>query len=350
MLAPFIRAFNSICCYEPSLLPSVVLSACKLATRRGAVIYSPNMQSVPSNPLVLAFSAPSPLTYFTSSFPAPSSLHLYSRPKYAHSRRVRACATPSAPRVPPDLASSIAAYISENPKASAEPSPLAYLTLAAYNRKDLIEPIMNAGGYIEVSLALSIPVDKAYSTYRAPLKASEIPSYFSPAVSSTSLAFGSSRESRASADISDLPRAGPIAPTEVPRRPGNNPGPAPVLSAAEVLSIGAGYVPIVDDPVPEGERLALDTPMRFSIILLTAAAAAGYGRASDGVLAQSVIDALRAASSVGVIAHVVLATYAAGVLAPKLGRSRTVWGAKCLLGGVAGIKALRVFGAIETDE
>lgn len=306
------------------------------------------MQSVPPNPLGLAFSAPLPLTHFTS-FPAPSSLHLYSRPKIAHSRRVRACATPSTQRVPPALASSIAAYLSENPKASAEPSPLAYLTLAAYNRKDLIEPIMNAGGYIEVSLALSIPVDNAYSTYRAPLKASEIPSYFSPEVSSTSLAFGSSRESRASADISDIPREAPIAPAEVPRRPGNNPGPAPVLSAAEVLSIGAGYVPIVDDPVPEGERLALDTPMRVSIILLVAAAAAGYGHASDGVLAQNVIDVLRAASAVGVVERVVLAAYAAGVLAPKLGRSRAVWAAKCLLGGITGIKALKGFGVIEAE-
>jgi hypothetical protein len=283
------------------------------------------------------------------------------------SRRLRAPAmsggTNNAPeqRFPAELEAHIRAYLSENSAAAAEPSPLAYLTLRNYGRTDLIEPIMNNGGYIAVSRALGIRVDNTYSTYRPPRRPEELPSMFSKADGAGTLALGAGLDQRLNVDVASIKPMPPLVPETatvsgneayVSVRSGELPYiPEPVPTAEEVAAIGRDIVIVVDDVVEEGERLALTPLMRVGTLLLVVTAALGYGRASSGLLESGVLEALRAGSAALAVGHALLAVYAAAVVAPKFKRSAAVWGLKVLLSGPAGISSLKQYGPLrrETD-
>lgn len=259
--------------------------------------------------------------------------------------------------IPAPLEASIRAYISENAEAAAAPSPLAYLTLRDFGRTDLVEPIMAAGGYISVSRQLGIRVDDAYSTYRPPRRPEELPSVFSKADDGGSLALGAGRAARLNVDVSSITPREPLGEASVPSAPSEADmsvrsgvlpyAPAPVPTAEEVASIGKDIVVVVDKVVPEGERLALTASMRAGTLLLVGASAAGFGHASRGLLDSRALDALQSGSVALGVGHVILAIYAAAILAPSFNRSAAVWGLKVFLSGPAGVVSLRQYGPLE---
>jgi hypothetical protein len=272
---------------------------------------------------------------------------------------VRACAAAAGgdPPIPPALEADIRAYLSGDSDAAAAECPLAYLTLRDFGRMDLIDRIMAAGGHLSVSRRLGIRVDDSCESYRAPRRPEELPSFFAglaeEAQSGPGLALGAGLDARLGADVSGLRPAAAASAGEAGATARSGPlsaRPAPVPSAEEVAAIGRDIVVVVDEPVPAGERLALDAGMRAGTLLLVLAASVGYGRASAGVVDGRVADALRAGSAALALGHVGLAAYAAAVLAPRLGRSAPVWALKVLLSGAPGLASLRRFGPLAAAE
>lgn len=256
------------------------------------------------------------------------------------------------PSISSALVGRIRAYLDGNAEAANSPSPLSYVTLREAGRTDLVEEIMDAGGYIIVSQQLGIRVDAAYASYKAPLRPDELPSVFSAKDEPGSLTLGAGLEARLDVDIRSLPPPrvtvdGDFSPE---RRSGNlYSGPDPVPSAEAVASIGKDIVVIRDEVIPPGERLTLDLGMRAGTLLLVATAAVGFGRASSGVLDANVVGAVRAGSEALLVAHTFLACYAGAVLAPQFGRNGPLWGAKILLSGPLGLSSLKRLGRLASD-
>lgn len=288
--------------------------------------------------------------------PHPSSCTLHKHRRRSHSQfsqrvqvRASAEASESTP-LSPELVARVQTYLRDHPDGANAPSPLSYVTLREMGRTDLVEEIMDAGGYISVSEKLGIRVDTSYASYKPPPLPSDLPSLFSPEEDAGSLALGAGLSARLDVDVNSLPPAKPLVDRAVSseRRSGNlYSGPDPVPSADVVASIGKDVVDVRDEVVPQGERLTLDVSMRAGTLLLVATAAGGFGHASHEVLDANFAGALRAISESLIVAHVFLACYASASLAPKLGRNGVVWGIKVLLSGPLGISSLKRCGAID---
>jgi hypothetical protein len=65
------------------------------------------------------------------------------------------------PPIPASLVAKINEFLAKQ-RPEADTTPLSYVSLGNAGRIDLVEPIMNAGGYISVSKRLGIPVDESY--------------------------------------------------------------------------------------------------------------------------------------------------------------------------------------------
>lgn len=101
--------------------------------------------------------------------------------------------------------------------------------------------------------------------------------------------------------------------------------------------------------VSEGETLTLSTDIRIGFILLAATAAVGFGRASTHTVDASVVAVCQALATGLLAAHVSLAFYAVGVLAPRRKRGPTLWFIKTLLGGPLAVRALRALPVNSSD-
>jgi hypothetical protein len=257
--------------------------------------------------------------------------------------------------LPAGLEERIRDYVASNGgAASAAPSPLSYLTLYRAKRMDLVEPIMNAGGYISVSGRLGLPVDGAFLEYKPPLTFEEIPSVFTrvddgstgPAVS-----LGFRKEERlAETTFSkftrtlDGDRDGSILKQFA--------GPEPVPSAEEIAEIGKSIVIVKDKAVPEGERLTMDVSMRAGMILMVASTVLGFGHATNSpagiaLLSPPVVSAAQSIACGLSVIHFFLAGYTAFSLAPSLERNAPLWAFKVILAGPSGVVALRKLGMRE---
>lgn len=93
--------------------------------------------------------------------------------------------------------------------------------------------------------------------------------------------------------------------------------------------------------VPAGETLTLSTDIRLGFVLLVATAAVGFGRASVSTIDISVVATCQALATGLLIAHILLAIYAARVVAPSRKRGPMLWFIKTLLGGPLAVRALR---------
>ncbi|CAN8063287.1 unnamed protein product [Agarophyton chilense] len=226
------------------------------------------------------------------------------------------------------------------------PNPLSYVNLKKKGRIDLVSRVIDAGGYIEVSRRLGIPVDNR--EFVTPPNISTNGS-FAPFLKSedegTSIVFGSSLEDRMksmaesgkgsgiSKSITSLSNARTID---------------TVPSAVELIKQNERIAPpVVDEPLIEGENLSFTILMRLGLLSLTTITAIGFGKASNGVVSPSIINASKSAASGLTFGHLLLALYSALLVAPRMRRNSTLWFIKVLLGGPLAVVELRSLGNSE---
>jgi hypothetical protein len=248
----------------------------------------------------------------------------------------------SEPPIPAELEANIKSYLATD-AAKEESSPISYASLGNAGRLDLIEPIMNAGGYISVSKRLGIAVDESVLTLTPSETRSSV--FDSDTLTPGSLALGRGREARLSAEIG----SGTSSADDLSNFSGRRlySGPQPVIDPTEMAAIGKNIIDIRDDPISPGERLALDTRMRVGTIFLVACSALAYGHASNGVFNAADIHAGKTFACVLLGVHVACSVLTATVIAPSLGRNRSLWAFKVLLSGPLGLASLQNLGEVD---
>jgi hypothetical protein len=246
------------------------------------------------------------------------------------------------PPIPEELEAMVKSYLATD-AAKNDSSPISYAALGNAGRLDLIEPIMNAGGYISVSKRLGIPVDESFLNVKPSEKTRA--TVFDEKLTPGSLALGRGREDRLSAAIG----TGSSSTDTLSNLPDSRlySGPQPVIDPSEMAAIGKNIVEVRDDPIPQGERLALDTRMRAGTLILVACSALAYGSASNRVFDATYIHAGKTFTSLLVSVHVVSSILTAAVIAPSLGRNRYLWAFKVLLSGPLGLASLQNLGEVE---
>lgn len=233
------------------------------------------------------------------------------------------------------LAADLRAYLSAS---GAEPvdfaTTLSYAALAENGRRDLVERMIDIGGY---------PAALALVGVETPPLPDDIPPVpvrvFNPPEVTGGIALG--------AKLDDLLNA-PIPPPSTTRSRKRAPCPRAVerVPSAEELARGvqeaaARPSPVVDKPVPPGERLVLSGTMRAGLLALVAVSAVGFGRASVGVVDPAAVEACKGVAAVLYAVHSALAVYAAFEARFRMRRSGPLWFFKVLLSGPAGFVALR---------
>jgi len=218
--------------------------------------------------------------------------------------------------------------------------PLAYVNLRKSGRLDLISRIMDAGGYIEVSRRLDLPVDESKFVASPPASTVFGKPLFDEKDENASLAIGRDLEARLEqiedVDMSSVDVGG------VGSRPQRTRASTTVPSGEQLRWENENMtVPVVDEPIPEGELFALTTGMRLGFLALVALSAVGFGRTSVGLVAPEVVDACKGLACGLATAHVVLSVYAGSMVAPKLDRNALLWSLKVLLSGPIGLSTLR---------
>lgn len=217
-------------------------------------------------------------------------------------------------------------------------NPLAYVKLRREGRLDLVSRIMDAGGYIEVSQRMGIPVDE--SQFVPPPKTLQTTTepLFQTEEQGASIAVGQSLEDKLN-NIEDAMKTdsrpsgdktrGYVRMDDVP-------------SADELIAQNQQISPRIVDKQPiEGEDLFLTTPIRLGLLTLASFAAIGFGRASDAVVSSDVVSLCRSIAAGLACVHCILGTYVALILAPGMKRSPSLWFVKVLLGGPLAVSQLR---------
>lgn len=254
------------------------------------------------------------------------------------------CSTSNDPASFAELEGEIRAYLDacDDPG----PNPLAYTALGAAGRTDLVSRIMEQGGYLEVSRRLGLAVDE--TTFILPPPVVNSGQWdFNADVDEASVVVGRDLEAKLSAAEEALngSKDGAGAPSVA----GNNRRAlrAGVPTAQDLRAASERLVPpVTDEVVPDGERFVLSARMRAGIVILAAVTAAGFGRASTGLVGADAIETLRLVAEALGLAHVVVAVYAGGVLAAQYKRNRVLWSAKLLLSGPLGLPDLKSLGSL----
>lgn len=215
---------------------------------------------------------------------------------------------------------------------------LSYTSLASAGRPDLVERIMDAGGYPAALDALGVePLPKASPAPRAPSG----PLFASEHIEGR-LALGVGREKRLSAPVSNDASSGPAE----PRTPARD----DILSAEEIASISANTPKQDVVRTPEGELFVLGGQMRMGAFALMLLISAGYGRSSVEVFSAETRTILQGAANALMIMHGAFALYAAVICKMNLRRSALLWFAKTLIAGPAAVVVLDRLGAIPEEE
>lgn len=227
---------------------------------------------------------------------------------------------------------------------ASETSPLAYITLRKAGRVDLISRIMDAGGYITVSEKLGVPVDESQfipppPTFSAAKLLDADDDY------NASLAIGRDLEARLGS-IEEVIKN--TTDSGEPRRAESKASLFDdVPSGEELRRRNEAILPMVTDrPIPIGESFTLTPAVRIGILTLAGLSAIGFGKASQGNIADELVSTCRSLSQGLLIAHVFLGIYAGAVLAPQKRRNPSLWFAKVILGGPLGIRYLRGLDAL----
>lgn len=225
--------------------------------------------------------------------------------------------------------------------------PLSVNALRKIGRDDLIAAILSAGGSVFVSNELGLPME-LFTPPLQPVESKTFPDFIQ-VDDELSLTLGKDLDERLST-IDKLPsssgRTVPLSP-----RTDLTIVQVDVLTAKELRDYNDSISPaIVDEVVSPGERLTLTTSMRVGLLLTTLSSALAYGKASAGVVDANVVAALKPTSAGLVLAHVILACYAAISLAPSRNRSSYVWFIKVLLSGPLGLRALRALEPLDSKQ
>lgn len=224
-------------------------------------------------------------------------------------------------------------------------SPLAYVNLGKAGRTDLVSRIMEAGGYIEVSRRLNLPVDEKEFIPPPPSFSNALESTFTKVDPGASLAIGRDLEARMEAfgrQPQGSSRASRSSSAVKSRKQTDN-----VPSAEQLQQQNERIIPpVVDDRIPEGERFVLTGSMRVGMLILSGLCSVGFGQSSPAVLSEDAIAVCQAMAGALACAHVVVALYAGLVLAPKLKRGPGLWFFKALLSGPLGLQYLRSLGPL----
>ncbi|PXF42261.1 hypothetical protein BWQ96_07980 [Gracilariopsis chorda] len=217
-------------------------------------------------------------------------------------------------------------------------NPLSYVKLRREGRLDLISRIMNAGGYIEVSKRMGIPVDESQFVPTPKTFERTTEPLFQAEEQGASIAVGRNledklntiedsmrKESRASRDKT----RGYVRMDDVP-------------SADELIAQNQQIAPRVVDKQPiEGEDLFLTTPIRLGLLTMASFAALGFGRGSHTVVSVEIISLCRYIAAGLACAHCILGLYVVLILAPEMKRSSSLWFVKVILGGPLAVSQLR---------
>jgi hypothetical protein len=249
------------------------------------------------------------------------------------------------PPIPANLEAKINEFLAIQ-RPEAETSPLSYVSLGIAGRLDLVEPIMNAGGYISVSKRLGIPVDESYLE-STPSEASSV-KFDKGKDELGSLALGRGLEDRLSATAA-AESSGASVSFMQSTSSREYKGPEPVLDSASIAAIGKDIVEIRDDPGPNGERMSLDNKMRVGTILMVACSALAYGHASTRIFELTSIQTAKILAGSLISLHVALAAFAAAIVAPSLSRDKALWGVKVLLSGPLGLLTLYNLGDVNSN-
>lgn len=235
-----------------------------------------------------------------------------------------------------------------NSCADDEKSPLAYVTLRKNGRVDLVSRIMDAGGYIQVSQRLGIPLEERFTkTLPATSAFDSQPSLSNNFDYDASIAIGKALEERLDT-IEDVVKDTKPGEKGTAMRYVNAVNTDRVPSAEQIIRQNESYAPpIVDEYVPEGERMNLSFPMRIGMLSLVVSIALGFGRASQGIISEDIIQLCQRITGGLAVAHVMVGLYGGFVVAPSLRRNSLLWAAKVVLSGPLGLRELRKLGTIE---
>ena len=232
---------------------------------------------------------------------------------------------------------------------SDEESPLSYVALKKNGRIDLVSPIMDAGGYLEVSKRLGVPVDRKYTEVVAPTSAFDSQPQLDTGVTfNASIAIGQTLEDKLGT-IEDVVRnATKGERNSSDMRVSRSATADQVPSAEELMRQNEQIVPpVVDDFLPEGERFVLTFRLRVGLVALVLATSLGFGNASAGVIDGNIVLLMQKVSEALLITHGVVAIYGAVFIARGLNRNTSLWFAKLLLGGPLGLGELRQLGSVK---
>jgi hypothetical protein len=247
------------------------------------------------------------------------------------------------------------------------PDALEYSELRAYGYQYLVEPIMNAGGYVAVSNALGIPISPMARRNRRGYEKGEQPLLLQPPQERQGfLALGGSLDERIEAAAAAAPKAAALRtslfdkqaamdPEErAARRRARDAPPAPLYPRSPAQQAAAAARAAEQDAAaaaPPAERLALSAVQRAYLLATAAATAVGYGRASAEAVAAHGLpqDAVQAAAAVSLV--LLLANAGSAVLSLRLaisrGRSAPLWGLKAALTGPVCLSELRLLGPLQ---
>ena len=221
---------------------------------------------------------------------------------------------------------------------------MSYAALATAGRTDLVERVIEAGGYPAMLQALGVEPNP-----EPPLPTNEqIKSRrFASAEIEGRLALGVGRELRLEQPINL--NGGASAKQEIARRERASDD---VPTASELRSVNATELSDAEKKKKKshnGEVFVLNGHERMGTLALVTLAAAGHGRASMEMFNENAVTVLGGAANALLLMHGILAIYASVIEARRFGRAPILWFFRVLLAGPAGFIELERLGELKRE-
>ncbi|KAG5182434.1 hypothetical protein JKP88DRAFT_348878 [Tribonema minus] len=247
------------------------------------------------------------------------------------------------------------------------PDPLEYSELRAYGYQYLVEPIMNAGGYIAVSNRLGVHVTPKSRRRRAAFAPGEEPKLLRPSDAKEGfLALGSALDERMEAAAAAAPQRAAErsarlfekqalmdADERAARRDAAEAAPVYRRAAPEVVAARAAAdaaADAADAAALPRERIGLSALQRAYVLATAVSAAVGFGRGTPAAVDVGLPEAaVQAAAAVGFA--LLLANAGSAVLSARMasrgGRGVVHWALKGALAGPVSVAELRGLVGVE---
>ncbi len=226
----------------------------------------------------------------------------------------------------------------EEPPTAAE--ILSYASLAEAGRSDLVERVIDAGGYPAALQALGVepkpePPSKPASEQLAARR-------FTSAEIEGRLSLGAGRELRLEQPVT----VGVASNAKTPQR---QPAADDVPTASELSATKASNSSTSATETPPGEWFTLNGHERMGALALVILAAAGHGRSSMEMFNENAVTVLGGAANALFLMHGLLAVYASLIEARRFGRAPFLWFVKVLLAGPAAFVELERLGELKRE-